>query len=143
MDDRDPARPQDNGLNPSGNGLLFAWRLSHNPPGKLCPAIAAAAFARLAPRDDHRNPSLSAQTSFGRRGSRVRDRFGNIWWITATVEKVAPEEAFRRLSEPEYAGALREARESLDRELRWRYDLVGHGMGIRWVGIHARGTLAA
>jgi PhnB protein len=55
--------------------------------------------------------------AFGQRGSRVRDPFGNIWWITATVEEVAPDEVFRRLSEPVYADAMREAQESLDREL--------------------------
>lgn len=55
--------------------------------------------------------------AFGQRGSRVRDPFGNIWWITATVEDVAPDEAFRRLSEPVYADAMREAQESLNREL--------------------------
>jgi PhnB protein len=56
--------------------------------------------------------------AFGQRGSRVRDPFGNIWWITAVVEDVAPDEAFRRLSQPAYADAMREAQETLDRELR-------------------------
>jgi PhnB protein len=56
--------------------------------------------------------------AFGQRGSRVRDPFGNIWWITAVVEDVAPDEAMRRLSEPVYAEAMREAQETLDRELR-------------------------
>ena len=58
--------------------------------------------------------------AFGQRGGRVRDPFGNIWWITATVEDVSPDEAFRRLSEPVYADAMREAQESLDRELSGR-----------------------
>jgi PhnB protein len=55
--------------------------------------------------------------AFGQRISRVRDPFDNIWWIFATVEDVAPDEAFRRLSEPMYADAMRQAQESLDREL--------------------------
>jgi PhnB protein len=55
--------------------------------------------------------------AFGQRGSRIRDPFGNIWWITAVVEDVAPDVAMRRLSEPAYADAMREAQESLDREL--------------------------
>jgi PhnB protein len=58
--------------------------------------------------------------AFGQRGSRVRDPFGNIWWITAIVEDVPPDEAFRRLSEPRYADAMRQAQESLDRELSGR-----------------------
>jgi PhnB protein len=56
--------------------------------------------------------------AFGHRVSRIRDPFGNIWWITAVVEDVAPDEAMRRLSDPVYAEAMREAQETLDRELR-------------------------
>ena len=56
--------------------------------------------------------------AFGQRGSRVRDPFGNIWWITAVVEDVALDEAFGRLSEPGYADAMSEAQNTLDRELR-------------------------
>jgi len=62
----------------------------------------------------------AATHAFGGRGSRVRDPFGNIWWISAIVEDVAPDEAFRRLSEPEYAEAMRDAQETLDRELSGR-----------------------
>ena len=55
--------------------------------------------------------------AFGQRGGRVRDPFGNIWWISAIVEDVAPEDVMRRLAEPVYADAMREAQETLDREL--------------------------
>jgi PhnB protein len=55
--------------------------------------------------------------AFGQRGGRVRDPFGNIWWISAVVEDVAPDEAMRRASQPRYAEAMREAQETLDREL--------------------------
>lgn len=58
--------------------------------------------------------------AFGHRGGRVRDPFGNIWWVTAVVEDVAPEEVMRRLAEPVYAEAMREAQETLDRELSGR-----------------------
>jgi uncharacterized glyoxalase superfamily protein PhnB len=58
--------------------------------------------------------------AFGQRGGRVRDPFGNIWWISAVVEEVAPEDAMRRLSEPSYAEAMRDAQETLDRELSGR-----------------------
>jgi PhnB protein len=58
--------------------------------------------------------------AFGHRGGRVRDPLGNIWWITEVVEDVAPEEGMRRLAEPTYAQAMREAQESLDRELSGR-----------------------
>jgi PhnB protein len=58
--------------------------------------------------------------AFGQRGGRVRDPFGNIWWISAIVEDVAPEEVMRRLVEPVYADAMRKAQETLDRELSGR-----------------------
>jgi uncharacterized glyoxalase superfamily protein PhnB len=61
-----------------------------------------------------------ATHAFGQRGGRVRDPFGNIWWISAVVEDVAPEEGMRRLGEPRYADAMREAQETLDRELSGR-----------------------
>jgi len=56
--------------------------------------------------------------AFGQRVGRVRDPFGNIWWISAVVEDVSPEEGMRRLAEPIYAEAMRDAQETLDRELR-------------------------
>jgi PhnB protein len=62
--------------------------------------------------------------AFGQRGGRVRDPLGNIWWISAVVEDVAPEEAMRRLSESTYADAMREAQETLDRELSGREHVV-------------------
>ncbi|MER7282353.1 VOC family protein [Dactylosporangium sp. NPDC000244] len=61
-----------------------------------------------------------ATHAFGQRGGRIRDPFGNIWWISAVVEDVAPEEGMRRLAEPRYADAMRDAQESLDRELSGR-----------------------
>jgi PhnB protein len=50
----------------------------------------------------------------------VRDPFGNIWWISAVVEDVAAEEGKRRMAEPRYAEAMREAQETLDAELSGR-----------------------
>jgi len=60
---------------------------------------------------------------FGDRGGRVRDPFGNIWWIQTHIEDVDPEEEARRIEEwtsgrrSEYADAMRYAQQSLDREL--------------------------
>ncbi|WP_433303426.1 VOC family protein [Actinoplanes sp. CA-030573] len=61
-----------------------------------------------------------ATHAFGQRGGRVRDPFGNIWWISAVVEDVPVEEGLRRLGEPRYAEAMRVAQETLDRELSGR-----------------------
>jgi PhnB protein len=58
-----------------------------------------------------------ATHAFGQRNGRVRDPFGNIWWISAVVEDVEPEVGMRRLAEPRYADAMRDAQETLDQEL--------------------------
>ncbi len=74
---------------------------------------AVAAGARVVTR-----PSTHA---FGQRTGRVRDPFGNIWWVSAVVEDVAIEEGIRRLGDPVYAAAMREAQETLDSELSGRH----------------------
>lgn len=56
-------------------------------------------------------------SAFGQRGGRVRDPFGNIWWVTTQVEIVEPDETMRRLALPEFAEAMRQAQESFDREM--------------------------
>jgi PhnB protein len=58
-----------------------------------------------------------ATHAFGQRGARIRDPFGNIWWINAVVERVDPDEAVRRLGEPAYAAAMQDAQRTLDEEL--------------------------
>jgi PhnB protein len=59
----------------------------------------------------------AATSAFGQRGGRIRDPFGNIWWVTEQVEIVEPEEGMRRLSLAPYTEAMREAQESFDREM--------------------------
>ncbi len=49
--------------------------------------------------------------AFGRRGGRIRDPFGDIWWVTAVVEEVAEGEIRERLGRPVYADAMRVAQE--------------------------------
>jgi uncharacterized glyoxalase superfamily protein PhnB len=56
--------------------------------------------------------------AWGDRGSRIRDPFGNIWWIQSHVEDVSEEEMTRRMNEEPYIQALRESTETLDREMR-------------------------
>ncbi|GAA3601422.1 VOC family protein [Nonomuraea rosea] len=43
---------------------------------------------------------------FGDRVGRIRDPFGNLWWIQTHLEDVAPEELERRLSDPEFVKAM-------------------------------------
>jgi uncharacterized glyoxalase superfamily protein PhnB len=54
---------------------------------------------------------------WGDRGGRVRDPFGNIWWIQTHIEDVDPQEMTQRATEQQYLDAMRYARESFDREL--------------------------
>ncbi|QBD75577.1 VOC family protein [Ktedonosporobacter rubrisoli] len=59
-------------------------------------------------------------SAWGDRGGRVRDPFGNVWWIAARVENVAPEEMQKRAGEQKYLDAMRYAQESFDHEMRNR-----------------------
>ncbi|WP_370945786.1 VOC family protein [Amycolatopsis sp. cg5] len=67
-----------------------------------------------------REVTALSDNAFGQRGGRVRDPFGNIWWVIANVETVAPEEGMRRLHQPEYQTQMRVAQETLDTELSGR-----------------------
>ena len=55
--------------------------------------------------------------AWGDRMGRIRDPFGNIWWIATHVEDVSPEEAMKRLQEHTYIEQMRNAQDTLDREL--------------------------
>ncbi|MFI2285849.1 VOC family protein [Streptomyces niveus] len=61
-----------------------------------------------------------ADDAFGQRGGRVKDLFGNIWWVVARVEDVPEDQMWKRLQEPVYAQAMRVAQETLDAELSGR-----------------------
>ncbi|MEU1054149.1 VOC family protein [Streptomyces sp. NPDC005876] len=63
--------------------------------------------------------------AFGQRGGRVKDPFGNIWWVVGRVEDVTEDQMWARLREPVYADAMRVAQETLDAELSGRR----HGRG--------------
>lgn len=61
-----------------------------------------------------------ADDAFGQRGGRIKDPFGNIWWVMSHVEDVAEDQMWQRLQEPAYAEAMRVAQETLDAELSGR-----------------------
>lgn len=64
-----------------------------------------------------------ADSAFGQRGGRIRDPFGNIWWVVAHVEDVPEDLMWQRLQDPVYAEGMRVAQQTLDAELSGR----GHG----------------
>jgi len=61
-----------------------------------------------------------ADDAFGTRGGRVKDPFGNIWWVASRVEDVSEDEMWKRLRDPGYAEIMRVAQETLDAELSGR-----------------------
>ncbi|MEV0893694.1 VOC family protein [Promicromonospora sp. NPDC050262] len=58
--------------------------------------------------------------AFGQRGGRVRDPFGNIWWVVSHVEDVPEDVMWQRLQDPVYAEGMRVAQATLDAELSGR-----------------------
>jgi uncharacterized glyoxalase superfamily protein PhnB len=77
---------------------------------------ADAAFARAVERGATVVTELG-DNAFGQRGGRVKDPFGNIWWVTAQIESVPEDVMWQRLQEPRYAANMRYAQESLDEVL--------------------------
>lgn len=61
-----------------------------------------------------------SNNAFGQRGARVRDPFGNVWWIDTQVEDVNEQVMWERLGEEGYAEDMRIAQETLDAELSGR-----------------------
>ncbi|WP_207842326.1 VOC family protein [Williamsia soli] len=61
-----------------------------------------------------------SDSAWGDRGGRIRDPFGNIWWVVSRVEEVPDEEIWRRLALPEYAESMRVAQQTFDREMTGR-----------------------
>ncbi|MBM4724164.1 VOC family protein [Rhodococcus hoagii] len=58
-----------------------------------------------------------SDNAFGQRGGRIKDPFGDIWWVTAHVEDVPEDVMWKRLQEPAYAEQMRVAQATLDAEL--------------------------
>ncbi|NUW35194.1 VOC family protein [Nonomuraea sp. SMC257] len=78
---------------------------------------ATPAFTRLYVEDAravHRQAVAAGGTSvsevthlaFGDLVGRVRDPFGNVWWIQTHIEDVTPEEMERRWSDPVFTAAM-------------------------------------
>lgn len=61
--------------------------------------------------------TVPANSAWGDRGGRVRDPFGNIWWVMSHVEDVPEDQKWQRMSEPEYAESMHDAQRTLDAEL--------------------------
>lgn len=76
-------------------------------------------FARALAAGGHVLTPL-ANDAFGMRGGRIKDPFGNIWWVSSAVEQVSEQDMWKRLQDPVYAEPMRVAQETLDAELAGR-----------------------
>ena len=60
------------------------------------------------------------ELAFGDRVGRVRDPFGNIWWIQTRVEELEPAEMEKRMGEQRYVDAMRQVEKSLTQAMNKR-----------------------
>lgn len=99
--------------------LAFDRRPGWPPMPSLLRVYVPDADAAMAAAVEHGAQVVTeaADSAWGDRCGRVRDPFGTIWWVTSRTEEVAPDVAWRRLSEPAYAEAMRVAQETLDAAL--------------------------
>lgn len=58
--------------------------------------------------------------AFGQRGGRIKDPFGNIWWVSCHVEDVTEDQMWKRLQDPVYSERMQVAQATLDAELSGR-----------------------
>jgi PhnB protein len=61
-----------------------------------------------------------SNAAWGDRGARIRDPFGNIWWIMSHIEDVSDAEIWQRMNAPGYAESMQIAQQTLDAELTGR-----------------------
>lgn len=80
---------------------------------------ADATFAKAVAAGAHVVTDLS-DSAFGQRGGRIKDPFGNVWWVVSHVEDVPDDVVWQRLQQPAYAEQMRVAQETLDAELSGR-----------------------
>ncbi len=77
---------------------------------------ADKAFARAVESGARVVTELST-AAWGDRGGRIRDPWGNIWWVVSHVEDVPAEEIGARMSDPQYAEAMQVAQATFDAEM--------------------------
>lgn len=58
--------------------------------------------------------------AFGQRGGRIKDPFGNIWWVSCHVEDITEDRMWERLQDPVYSERMQVAQATLDAELSGR-----------------------
>jgi PhnB protein len=79
---------------------------------RLYVADGDAAFARAVAAGAEPVTRMT-ELFWGDRVGRVRDAFGNIWWIQQQVTDLEPDEVERRAAQPDLAGAMAYVQDSL------------------------------
>lgn len=60
---------------------------------------------------------LNDSKILGDRGGRVRDPFGNIWWIQTHIKDVSAEEAWKQFENPDELAIMQNAQETFSKEM--------------------------
>ena len=113
---------------PDGYGTVTPWVISTDSAG-LIRFLEAPAFFRLYLEDAdtaYAQALAAGATSvtrvtelfWGDRVGRVRDPFGNIWWLQSHVADVPPDEMQARMTEPAMVEAMQYVQQSLIDALR-------------------------
>jgi PhnB protein len=93
-----------------GDAIVMLFDAPQDWPGtpafiRLYVGDAEALFARAIAAGAMRISNVTL-LAFGDRVGRVRDPFGNIWWLQTRVEDVSEEEMAKRSTEPKWAKAM-------------------------------------
>jgi PhnB protein len=105
-----------------GDAIVMAFDSGKNWPEtpaliRLFVEDADATFARAIAAGATEITRVTA-LAFGDRVGRVRDPFGNVWWLQTHVEDVPPEELDSRWTDPRWSQAMAYVQTTLDQAMR-------------------------
>jgi uncharacterized glyoxalase superfamily protein PhnB len=104
-----------------GDGVVLMFDAAPDWPAapallRLYTADADKAFRRAVSAGAEAVTAVT-ELAFGDRVGRVRDPFGNIWWLQTHVEDVAADEMEQRMSDPRWTAAMSYVEDSLRQAL--------------------------
>jgi hypothetical protein len=78
---------------------------------------ADAVFAQALKAGATQVTELTTFNIIGDRAGRVRDPFGNIWWIQTHLKDVTPAETARLLQDPQELAVMQKMQETFEEEM--------------------------
>jgi PhnB protein len=92
------------------------WR---DTPSFLCIYVddADAVFAQALKAGATQVTELTTFNIIGDRAGRVRDPFGNFWWIQTHLKDVTPEETAKLLRDPQELAVMQKMQETFEEEM--------------------------